>query len=238
MAEPVPLSFEKHGKLLLSELRDFTLFSSQHLVPVAFQEFYGLATEFPLVFVRNSESGDFVPAAMMGLTSGKNLYCQSPQWTPGFIPSNFTLTPLSLARAGSDEDEAIVCIDEDSPLLSESVGEPMFDSEGAYTEHLQKRIDQLLTATRQFLQANALCKLLANHHLLRTRPLSLQQSINTTRYEVEGVYSIDEEALEALSNEDFLILRQRGLLPLIYSHLTSLQQFGKLLRLQTLTDQQ
>ncbi|MBT8146507.1 MAG: SapC family protein, partial [Gammaproteobacteria bacterium] len=68
MAEPVLLNFEKHGKLLLSECRDFSQFKSQHLVPIVFQEFYPLATEFPLVFVRTSSSGDFVPTALMGLS--------------------------------------------------------------------------------------------------------------------------------------------------------------------------
>lgn len=238
MAEPVPLSLEKHGKLLLNEPRDFTQFRSQHLVPVVFQEFYGLATEFPLVFVRNSESGDFVPVAMMGLTQGRNLYCQTPQWTPGFVPTSFTLTPLSLARVDSGGEEAVVCIDEDSPLLSESSGQPMFDASGAYTDYLQKRIDHVTLITRQSLQAGALCQLLAEKQLLRTRPLSLQESATAPKYEVEGAYTIDEEALEALDDKEFLALRQRGLLPLIYSHLTSLQQFGRLLRLQTLADQQ
>ena len=98
MSSPVPLSFEKHGKLRLNELRDFTQFATQHLVPVVFQEFYTLATEFPLVFVRNSESGDFVHVAMMGLTKNRNLYCQSPQWTPAYIPASFLLAPLSLVR--------------------------------------------------------------------------------------------------------------------------------------------
>lgn len=238
MAEPVPLSFEQHGKLRLSELRDFTRFGSQHLVPVVFQEFYELATEFPLVFVRNSESGNFVPVAMMGLARGRNLYCQTPQWTLNFVPTSFTLTPLSLVRTDSGSEEAIVCVDQDSPLLSESAGEPMFNADGTHTDYLQKRIDHVTRITHQSLQAAALCQLLAEKKLLRTRPLSLQKSAAAPRYEVEGVFTIDEEALEALDDKEFLTLRQRGLLPLIYSHLTSLQQFGRLLSLQTLSDQQ
>ena len=238
MADPVPISFEKHGKLRLSEPRDFTQFSSQHLVPVVFQEFYGLATEFPLIFVRNSESGDFVPVAMMGLTKGRNLYCQSPPWEPGFVPSSFTLTPLSLVRIDAEGEEAAVCIDEDSPLLSETVGEPLYNDDGSQTEYLKKRIDHVARITRQSLQAQAVCKMLAEQKLLRSQPLSLQQSSATPKYEIEGVYTVDEEALANLGDEEFLALRKGGLLPLIYSHLTSLQQFGRLLRRQTRADQQ
>lgn len=238
MSEPVPLSFEKHGKLRLNELLDFTQFASQHLVPVVFQEFYVLATEFPLVFARNSESGDFVPVAMMGLTKGRNLYCQAPEWTPAFIPASFMMTPLSLVRVDNEKMEAVVCIDEDNPLLSESSGEPMFEADGTYTRYLQKRIDHVTAVTRQSLQTSAICQLLTENQLLRTRPVSLQLSANTTRYELEGIYTIDEEALEALDEKQFQVLRKRGALPLIYSHLTSLHQFDRLLRLQTTADQQ
>ena len=72
-----PLSFEKHGKLRLVEQTDFSDHREENLVPVVFQEFSALATEFPLVFVRNKKTGDFMPSALMGLDKGVNLYCQA-----------------------------------------------------------------------------------------------------------------------------------------------------------------
>jgi len=71
---------------------------------------------------------------------------------------------------------------------------------------------------------------------LKQRQIRLQYSPDSPRYEVEGVYIIDEEKLESLSDQEFLTLRQRGLIPLIYAHLTSLQQFGRLSRLQAEAD--
>lgn len=236
MTEPVLLSFEKHGKLHLNETKDFTEFKSKHLVPVVLHEFYTLATEFPLIFVRNSESGDFVPVAMMGLTKGKNLYCQTRQWRSEFIPSTFTLAPFSVRRLESDNDDAVIAVDEESPLLSESAGKPMFQANSEYTAYLRKRIDHVVTVTKQSLQTLALSRLLADKNLFRTSPLTFQLNANSTKYEVEGVYTIDEEALAKISDEDYLELRKRGLIPLIYSHLTSLHQFGRLLRLQDQAD--
>lgn len=238
MAEPVLLNFEKHGKLLLSECRDFSQFKSQHLVPIVFQEFYPLATEFPLVFVRNSGSGDFVPAALMGLSKGKNLFCQVPEWHSSFIPTSFTLAPLSVRRLEPGSDEAVIAIDEESDLLSDTAGEPMFQANGEYTESLQKHIDHVVTVTKQSLQAMALCRYLAEKNLFRSRPLTFQHNESSPRYELEGVFTIDEEAIEKLGDEEFLELRRRGLMPLIYSHLTSLHQFTRLLRLQYQADQE
>jgi len=238
MAEPVLLNFEKHSNLRLSETRDFTQFKSQHLVPVVFHEFYMLATEFPLVFVRNSESGGFVPVAMMGLSKGTNLYCQTPVWSSAFIPTSFSLSPLSVHRLEPGSDEAVIALDEESSLLSESVGEPMFEAGGEYTKYLQARIDHVVNITKQSLQTMALCKYLVEKNLFKSGRLSLQFSDKSPRYEVEGVYTIDEEALNKLSDEEYLELRTRGLLPLMYSHLTSLHKFPGLLRLQDQFDQE
>lgn len=238
MAKPVPLSFEKHGGLRLSDVSDFTQFKSQHLVPVVLQEFYALATEFPIVFVRNGETGDFVPVAMMGLIKGKNLYCQKPDWPSAFTPSSFTLTPLSVLQLGSGDDDSVIAIDEESPLLSDSVGEPLFQANGDFSNYLQTRIKHVETVTRQSLQASVLCQVLADKKLLKTRLLTLQFSETSPRYETEGVYSIDEDVLEKLSDTEYMELRRRGLIPLIYSHLTSLHQFERLLRLQDQSDKE
>lgn len=238
MAEPVLLDFEKHGGLRLSDGSDFTQFKFQHLVPVVFQEFYALATEFPVVFVRNGETGDFVPVAMMGLSKGKNLYCQKPDWPSAFTPTSFTLTPLSVRQLGSGDNDSVIAIDEESPLLSDSVGEPLFQANGDFSDYLQTRIKHVVTITRQSLQAAALCQFLADKKLLKTRLLTLQFSENSPRYEMEGVYSIDENVLEKLSDAEYMELRRRGLIPTIYSHLTSLHQFERLLRLQNQSDKE
>ena len=236
MSEPVLLNFEKHGKLCLSEPKDFTSHKAENFVPVVFQEFYELATEFPLVFIRNKKTGDFVPGAMMGLNKGVNLYCQALEWQPVFIPASFTLAPLSVSRLDPDSNEADIAIDEQSPLLSETVGEPLYRSDGLPTDYLNKRIDHVVRVTQQSVQAIALCRYLAEKRLLTSRPLKLQHTESSPKYEVEGMYMIDEDALEKLSNDEFQELRERGLLPLIYSHLTSLQQLGRLTHLQHAAD--
>ncbi|PCI76972.1 MAG: multidrug transporter [SAR86 cluster bacterium] len=236
MSKPVLLDFEKHGKLRLSEPKDFTSHKTENFVPVVFQEFYELATEFPLVFIRNKKTGDFVPGAMMGLNQGVNLYCQIPEWQPVFIPATFTVTPLSVSKLDPDSNEADITIDEQSPLLSETVGEPLYQSDGLATDYLKKRIDHVVRVTQQSVQTIALCRYLAEKRLLTSRPLRLQHTESSPKYEVEGVYMIDENALEELSNGEFQELRERGLLPLIYSHLTSLQQIGRLTHLQYAAD--
>jgi len=236
MSQPVLLNFEKHGALRLREPKDFTSHKAENFVPVVFQEFYSLATEFPLMFVRNKNTGDFVPGAMMGLKKGVNLYCQTSEWQPNFVPTSFTLTPLSVSRLDPHSNEADIAIDEQSPLLSETEGELLYQSDGEATDYLKSRIDHVVRVTQQSMQAVSLCRYLAEKRLFTTRTLHLQHSEKSPKYEVEGVFAIDEEALEKLNDEEFQELRKRGLLPIIYSHLTSLQQIIRLSRLQHQAD--
>jgi len=184
MSEPIALAFEKHGNLRLNDRNDFTQFKSQYLVPVVLHEFSTLATDFPLVFVRNSSTGDFVPTALMGLREGVNLFCQQPEWPATFIPSTFMLPPFSAHRMQPETDEAVIVIDEESDLLSTSAGEPLFDADGKFTPYLQKRIDQVIEVTKHSLQSLNLCKYIAKMNLLKTGTLSLQYSASTPKYEL------------------------------------------------------
>lgn len=237
MSEPAALNFEKHGKLCLSNCKDFTQHKSQYLVPVVLHEFSTLATDFPLVFVRNKDTGDFVPTALMGLRKGVNLFCQTPEWPATFIPSTFMLTPFSAHRV-SDTDEAVIAIDEKSDLFSTSVGEPLFHADGKFTPYLQRRIDQVIEVTAHSLQSLNMCKYIAELNLLKTGTLSLQYNASAPKYELEGVYTIDEEAMQKLEDAEYLELRRRGLIPMIYSHLTSLHQLTRIIRLQHKLDQE
>ena len=227
-----PLSFEKHGKLRLVEQTDFSDHREENLVPVVFQEFSALATEFPLVFVRNKKTGDFMPSALMGLDKGVNLYCQATRWRPSFLPTSFTLAPLMVARLGSNGENSDIVIDENSPLLSHSTGENLFGTDGAPTKFLETKIDNVVKITEQSLQAVEICRYLAENKLLTSRTLKLQHSDKSRKYEIEGVFVIDEQTLGSIPDEKFQELRHRGLLAMIYAHLVSLQQVYRLSRKQ------
>ena len=89
MTNIVPLNHQQHATLKVQDNRDFTRFKDQHLIPVTAHDFIPLASEFPIVFVKNTETGGFTAAAMMGIKPNINLYCQTPEWPATVVPSNF-----------------------------------------------------------------------------------------------------------------------------------------------------
>jgi hypothetical protein len=232
MSSYVPLQNDKHAKLKVRASVDFTRFKDQHLIPVVTQDFFRLASEFPLIFVPNQKDENLVPVALMGLREGVNLYCQEESYPAQVVPLGFTTAPFSLTAADPQGDQFALLIDEESPLLSETEGEALFNEQGERTAYLQGRLDAIEQISQQSSQTRAICKLLKDMNLLKTEQLQLRMRPDAPGYNIDGIYTVDEEALNALSDEQYLDLRKKGLIPLIYAHLASLQQVRRILKKQ------
>lgn len=232
MSTPVPLQNDKHGKLRVIESGDYTRHKEQHLVPIISQDFFVLTAEFPLVFVKDSNGQSFVPVAIMGLREGHNLYCQTEEWKARVVPIRFHNPPFQMSMLDDNSGNFVMLIDEESPMVSETEGELLFTEAGEKSEYLEKRIERLLQTAQQTVQTENICKLFAEKDLFSTQQLQLQHRPDSPRYNIDGIYTIDEAKLNELSDEDYLDFRKKGLIPLIYAHLSSLQQLRRISEMQ------
>ncbi len=228
MSKIIPLNNKVHSKLKISQSRDYRRFKDQHLIPIIAQDFSLLATEFPIVFVKNAETGQFLPVAMMGIKDGVNLYCQEEDWKALVLPIGFSNAPLSLIKKAEGSDEVVVCIDEDSVLVNDSNGEALFDDKGEQTDYLNQRAQSLLKVAEFTQQIQMITQFFAKKNLIVPRQLSVKLANEKEARVINGIYLIDEKVLNNLSSEDFEELRKKGLLTLIYAHLTSLHQINRL----------
>ncbi|MFK7863728.1 MAG: SapC family protein [Pseudohongiellaceae bacterium] len=238
MSKIVPLQNDKHKNLKLAENSDYTRHKERHLIPIIAQDFFSLAAEFPIVFVKNGDTGEVVPVVVMSLREGQNLYCNTEGWQAPVIPMSFTNPPFSVARADPEGEQYVVMLDEESELLSETEGEALFKEDGEKTEYLEKRIESVSFVAEQVAQTQAICKLLEEKELLTTQQIQLQYRPDGTPYNIDGIYVVDEAKLNELSDEDFLDMRKRGLVGMMYAHLTSLQQLRRISKLQYEADKE
>jgi SapC len=228
MASPVALQNDKHANLKITESGDYSRYKEQHLIPVISQDFFILGSEFPVVFVKENNGDKFVPVALMGLREGQNLYCQTDKWDAHVVPVRFNNAPFSMVRVDEQGDQLAVLIDEESPMLSETVGTPLFNEDGTKSEYLEQKVERLINIAQQTAQTETICKTFAEMDLLSTHQLQLQHRPDAPRYNIDGIYTVDEQKLNALSDEQYLDMRKKGLIPLIYAHLSSLQQLRRL----------
>ena len=69
-------------------------------------------------------------------------------------------------------DQLAVLVDEDSPMLSETEGTPLFKEDGTKSEYLEKKIERLLKTAEQTVQTEGICKLFKEKDLLATQQCS------------------------------------------------------------------
>ncbi|KGJ90438.1 SapC family protein [Colwellia psychrerythraea] len=223
-----PLNNKLHANLKIQQANDVSRFKNQQLIPITVQDFIPLSTEFPIVFVKNEDTGQFTSVAMMAIRTGVNLYCQETKWSCAVTPVGFHNAPLSLVKTSENSDEVMVCFDEKSNFMSADSGEALFDVEGQQTEFLNRRIQALLSVAEFTEQTQTIINILARKKLLISKQLNVKLASEQEPTLISGIYLVDEKALNALSSEEFEDLRTKGLLPLVYAHLASLHQITRL----------
>lgn len=85
-------------------------------------------------------------------------------------------------------------------------------------------------------QTQAVCQYLADKNLLVSQQLTIKLERSEQKININGVYLIDDKVLNELSDEDFLELRKKGLLPIVYAHRASLNQLSRLIAKQNQFD--
>jgi hypothetical protein len=221
-----PLFREKHAKLKISRKKAFAHIENQHIVPVVVQEFVRVASELPIVFVKNNETGVFEVVTMLSLAPGENLMVRDGEWQGNYVPRVLRNYPLALMEDGQNPGQLLVALIESSPVVNTEEGFALFNDDGTESDFLKARTSSLGEVIHQTQVTKAFNKELADMDLLI--PQVLTMTLEGKPREINGIYIVDEKKLQELPDEQFVELRKKGLLPAIYAHLMSLQQVQRL----------
>jgi hypothetical protein len=226
----VPVNKEVHAKTRIKEIGSFEFASKFHIAYVTMQEFPRAAAIFPIVFLEDKEKDEFRPVVLLGLNAGQNLFVDADgKWQASYVPAIIRRYPFALTPRGNDG-QYIVCIDEESSLVSTTEGNPLFDEKGEPTQVIENvkrylsELQQMDTLTRGF------TSFLKEQNMFT--PLNLRVRDNAKVKNISGCYVINEERLNNLSDQTFLDIKNKRYLPAIYAHLISLAQTERLVKLQ------
>ena len=236
MVKIVPLDKERHAGKGWVRPVGYNFAAGETLVPLSGSELSHAVSAMPIGFIERG--GHYAPVALMGLTKEANVFVgPAGQWLGGYVPAVLRSYPFSLGRAAGRE-QPVVCIDEDSGLVVDETApnaETFFDAAGnpspttnSITEFLQ-RIEQDQTTTDLAVAA------LAEAHVLK--PWALTVPVGEQQITVEGLYQVDEAALNRLDDATFLKLRKTSGLPVAYAQLLSTGQVSVLARFNLIQKQ-
>jgi hypothetical protein len=225
--EVVPyLKTQKVRLLAAGEVPEFV--RNGNAIPISLTEFQPVARDYPIVFT--GAEGALAPVAVLGLTSGENLFYASGQWAAGmYVPAYARRYPFCMAKVNVNQVEQkdrLICVEK--TCIDEN-GEAMFDAKGAPSAKW-KDLERLLGEYEADLErSREMCSILSDYGLFE--PFTMQANLRDTTapMQITGMYRVVEKNLENLNAAQLKNLMRKGILPRIYIHLVSLENFGRLL---------
>ncbi len=222
---PMPLDAKKHGDLSLKKGFGFKFANNVNAVPVNMVEIPQVCHYYPIAFSPD-ETG--TPVAILGLRDNENLFVdENGAWLENtYIPAYVRRYPFIFSEI-PNSDQLTLCVDNQPEVIENSKERPFFDAEGAPTQLANDALEFCKSYHAAAQQTLAFAAELAGSGLLIEREAQINVEGNR-RINFSGFRIIDEKKLEELDDSVFLDWRKKGWLPILYAHLFSGSQWGRL----------
>src|SRR3977135_2565280 len=128
----VELSREQHSQLKINPDLAEASAARQHLIPIVTSEFRKAATQYPIVFAKNSETGRFGAYVLNGLEPEENLFWSGTKMDVAYVPLNIRRRPFFVGTAdtSSGANDNVLCIDIESPCITATGQQSILDADG------------------------------------------------------------------------------------------------------------
>lgn len=201
--------------------------SESHLVPVLATELGKAALHYPIVLVKNPDTGEFGLFALMGLRPGENLFFSADAGAAGgYLPLDLQRQPFLVVRGGSEGSGAIA-IDLDHPKVGTSDGASIF----AGDQPLILRVQPVLKAVMSGIApTQALIAAALEHDLVKAGEIAVSDPAGA--FTLRDFYTLDQQAMGALSGETLAALNAKGQLLALHLILASMGNVERLMSLR------
>jgi hypothetical protein len=223
MADIHAITPERHGKKFWTGYKGYQFALGDALCPLVLQELSKAVLSLPIGFVVQGK--EFIPVAIQGLKPGKNLFvAPDGRWLTNYVPAVYRSYPFRMAR--TEDGEQILCVDEDSGLISDIAGKAFFNEDGTPDQSVVDIFHFFSDFEKNRSVTNSICAVLQKHNLIQPWTITVKEG--DAEQNIDGLFRIDEAALQDLSAEDLLEVRNSGGLTVAYCQLLSIQHLPSL----------
>lgn len=223
----------KHAHLRVKPNPTMEHVKDQNMVAITLREFGPAACNYPIMLIKNPENDKFRPVVMMGFRGGENYFYGEEKWSSTYAPLMALRHPFIIGfddRKPEDSTDVTICLEKDSPWLSETEGEPLFNENGEESDLLKARAQLLGEIFEGEKQTEAFTTAIVELGLVKPMELILQNENQQPR-RVTGMYTIDEKKLLELPDDKVLEMHRNGYLSGCHLILASLFQLHHMVRL-------
>lgn len=226
MTDIRPITKSGFADLKWQRVSNYGFAKQDSLCPISFHELPQAIKSMATGFIKRDN--EFALVAVLGLKPNSNLYVgKDDQWINRYLPMAYRTYPFLLLPNKDSLEELVFCVDFESGLISDQPsGEELFSSDGELTPYMKQLFDFLRDIRLRMDATTKLCSFIDSFDLIQ--PWKIATGSGEKQVKVEGLYSIDEAALNELPDDKFLELRQAGALPMIYCQLLSMRNLDGL----------
>lgn len=218
------ISRQQHASVRYQARQGYSHASEQIITPVLLTELPKLISQYMLGFVLNGDQ--FQAVALLGFEQGQNLYVNHDgRWIGDYVPANVRGYPFALAP--DNQNQLVLCIDA-AKLLEDESGQALFDGAGEPAEPVTKTLEFLHQCDADRKRTQAAVDVLQRSGVVQPWDLEFSRGEGEEPLRVQGLYRIDEKALNTLDAETYGKL-QGAPMALVYAHLYTVQQQRQLI---------
>jgi hypothetical protein len=235
MTAHVALDVNVHKHLKLDPTRVEEAGADLHMIPVVVSEFMKLVVQYPIVLTKHAETGAFSCICLTGIEEGENLFWHNAQFDALYVPHNISRQPFVVGNDDTGKNDYVLCFDTDSKILNSEKGKAIFNADGSASQVLTNAQESLTALLYGEKQTSMFIELLLDMDLIvpLTLEITLASGANKT---IQGLYSIDEDKLNALNNSQLNKLHTSGFLQSAFTQVASLGQIYRLIELKNQRD--
>lgn len=226
------VTYSRHAKQHFQHCTSYSFAAQDAIAPLVAQELPRAAIALPIGFI--AHEGTFLPVAVQGLRPGTNLFvAPDGRWLGSYVPAVYRGYPFVLAN--SENGQQVLCIDEDSGLISQTNGSSFFDADAQPSLAIKEILSFLNEVAESRRSTQHTIAVLQKYELIQ--PWLIKLRSDAGEQAIDGLYSISEERLNQLPPDAFEEARQAGALPVVYSQLLSMQHLPMFSQLSKLRAQ-
>lgn len=216
------ISKDAYGTKRWLRMTSYAFALKDAILPLSLAELPKAVMTLPIAFVAQNEG--YIPVAVMSIQPNRNHYVTNDgRWLHGYIPASCRGYPFRFLNG--PDGQQVLCIDQDSGLVTDGPeeGEAFFDEAGEPTQAIREILSFLHQSEQSMKATIVACNLFKKHNLIIPWPITINAESGEKK--IAGLFKIDEAALNQVSADVMVELRNAGGLLLAYCQLLSMQHF-------------
>ncbi len=215
------LTGEKHQDLRFSKTSSFSFASKTNLIQLSFSEIRPASRFYPIVFPANQHD---IPHAVLSLTPENNNFIdQEGKWKVSYIPFIIRLYPFLLLKTQQDESKYALCIDAAADNFKQEYGDILFTADSKPNDFTNNILKNFNTYYQEIEHTKKIFGDLNEKDILVEKQVNYD--VNSEKKHIDGFKAVDMEKINSMEDAQIAQLVKTGVMPLIYDHLQSLNNF-------------